>query len=200
MFDDRAVTREILDHVLKVNFTQATDGVHISIAETTTRHLASMLSTYDLLRGPGAHLVHDASVLTDLRQRILDLADVLTCAFITPTGLPHKSVNPTTCLTDGVHRTTLADAASHILEFSRLSDVVGYDVYGEMSRKAMHHLLKKHPENYIPFKGMMGDWVRIKDAAMLRGRGGWGSGSDGEYIKPICYHQADEDKHSMSTF
>lgn len=183
MSEDPAITHETLDHVVKVNFTQAAEGVHIGIAETTTRHLASLLSAYDLLRGPGARLLEDPSVLTNLCQQILNLADLLTCAFITPTGLPHKSVNPTTRLTDAFHRTTLANAASHILEFSRLSDIVGYNVDGEMSRKAMHHLSRKHPENYVPFPGMMGDWVRIKDAAMLRGKGGWGSGSDGRCVK-----------------
>ena len=53
------VVDDALDHIAKIDYTE-TDSL-VNLFETTIRYLAGMISAYDLLTGPCAHLASDVS-------------------------------------------------------------------------------------------------------------------------------------------
>ncbi len=106
MFDalDTAIIMEqtdivniILDFVQTVDFTKNNAAYNpegprnsdqTSLFETNIRYLGGMLASYDLLKGPFAHLDFNQSNVEALLTQAQSLADTLKFAFDTPSGIP----------------------------------------------------------------------------------------------------------------
>jgi mannosyl-oligosaccharide alpha-1,2-mannosidase len=86
----------ILDYVPTIDFTknnaEPPDAVSTSLFETNIRYLGGLLSAYDLLRGPFAHLNCTEASVDALLDQAQSLADALKFAFDTPTGIPINSI------------------------------------------------------------------------------------------------------------
>jgi len=56
LMEESYIVHRIIGHVQKVNFLHPRGDV-LSVAKGTARYLGSMLSAYDLLKGPYSHLL-----------------------------------------------------------------------------------------------------------------------------------------------
>ncbi|KAK4959838.1 hypothetical protein LTR10_002726 [Elasticomyces elasticus] len=181
MFQNEDAVRRILEFIATVDFTKVTGGSSIQLFEVTIRHFGSILSAHDLLDGPFAHLVQEKDLRESLYRQMIELGNVLSCGYNTPSGIPRNWVNPTLCTTDDAHSNTIAGAGSLILEFARLSDITGHRVYVEHARRAEQYLIDPHPEKYVPWPGMLGTNVRVATGELIDDKGSWGSLADSFY-------------------
>jgi Glycosyl hydrolase family 47. len=138
----------ILDHISKIDYTQTPDGV--SLFETTIRYLAGMLSGYDLLTGPASDLVDNKDGVNNLLAQSKKLADVLKFAFTTDSGVPYNNINITSQANDGATTNGLAVTGTLVLEWTRLSDLLGDDLYADLAQKAESYLLEPQPSSGEP--------------------------------------------------
>lgn len=117
----------ILDHIATVDFTKnnaaAPNPVSTSLFETNIRYIGGMLSAYDLLKGPFAHLGIDDGKIDVLLTQTMSLADTLKFAFDTPTGIPvntvyigNRSFAENNKLLDGTYSAGLAELGTLVLE------------------------------------------------------------------------------------
>jgi len=82
----------ILTYIPTIDFSVSKDDEVVSLFETTIRYIGGMLSGYDLLTGPYADLVNDTSDVSALLTQATRLADYLSFAFDTPTGIPYNTI------------------------------------------------------------------------------------------------------------
>lgn len=82
----------VMDHIQEIDFSR-TDG-SISVFETTIRYMGGMLSAYDLLTGPFAHLVTNLTKVQGLLEQSDRLGGILSKAFIDGEALPHSKLKP----------------------------------------------------------------------------------------------------------
>ncbi|KAK3116813.1 hypothetical protein LTR53_002448 [Teratosphaeriaceae sp. CCFEE 6253] len=181
VFQKEHVVEQILAHIATVDWSVVVGGTSVQLVEVTNRHLASMLSAWDLLSGPFAHIAPQEDLRESLYQQMVELGAVLSCGFSTPTGIPRNWVDPTLCTTDSAYSNTIAGAGSLVLEFARLSDITGHRMYVELMRKAEQHLLNPGPVKYEPWPGLLGTNVRIVDGQLVDRKGSWGAMSDSFY-------------------
>ncbi|KAG6017485.1 hypothetical protein E4U54_007068, partial [Claviceps lovelessii] len=193
MEDDKAVD-QILKYVPTIDFT-TTKNVSdpISLFETNIRYLGGLLSGYDLLKGPFKQLVKGSNSknVDALLQQAKTLADGLSVAFDSPTGIPYGTVffNPT-------HRANVTETTNGpagfgtlVLEWTRLTDLTGNKTYAELAQKAQTYLMdtKGLPELY---PGLVGIEFNITTGKVTDNRGSWGGGIDSYYeylIKMYLY-------------
>ena len=92
MMELEDIVHIILDHIETVDFTrnnaQPPSPIYTSLFETNIRYLGGLLSAYDLLKGPFAHLKVDERQVDVLLTQAKSLADAVKFAFDTPTGIP----------------------------------------------------------------------------------------------------------------
>ena len=81
------VVNIILEHIKRIDFSK-TDWP-ISVFETTIRYMGGMLSAYDLLTGPFAHLVKDQDTVQMLLDQSSRLGEILSRAYVRGNVLPH---------------------------------------------------------------------------------------------------------------
>lgn len=175
-----------------------------------------MISGYDLLKGPLAHLVPDVRITADrfqaasphdqmptnfqqnkniesLLTQSKNLADQMKFAFNTPSGVPANTLNLEAQTTDGSETNGLATIGTLVLEWTRLSDLTGDDEYAELSQRGESHLISPKPEENVPFPGLVGTNVNLTSGEFVDDRGGWGGGDDSFYeylIKMYIYDPA----------
>lgn len=146
---------------------------------------------YDLLKGPlKQHAKSDAST-----QKILDqaehLAQNLQVAFGTPTGIPDNDLLATTPYTrNGSTSNSIATIGTLVLEWTRLSDLTGKPIYGQLAQKGESYLLNPKPPSGEPFPGLIGTNVAISTGLFQDSYGGWVGGDDSFYeylIKMYLY-------------
>ncbi|RAH50276.1 glycoside hydrolase family 47 protein [Aspergillus brunneoviolaceus CBS 621.78] len=182
------IVNQILDHVAKIDYSSTSSTV--SLFETTIRYLGGMLSGYDLLKGPAADLVDDSSKVDTLLTQSKNLGDVLKFAFDTPSGVPYNNLNITSKGNDGATTNGLAVTGTLVLEWTRLSDLIGDSTYADLSQKAESYLLNPQPQSAEPFPGLVGSNINIATGQFADGAVSWNGGADSYYeylIKMYVY-------------
>ncbi|KAK7223241.1 hypothetical protein V2G26_011244 [Clonostachys chloroleuca] len=187
---------EIVDKILRqiaiTDFTRtAVDDQPISLFETTIRYLGGLLSGYDLLSGPFSNLVQDPKLVGKLLEQAVSLADSLSIAFDTPSGVPDDEVifNPKR-RRFGNHDNSITCIGTLVLEWTRLSDLTGNPTYAGLAQKAQAHLLSPKPDTGFKLPGLVGTYVRLNNGEFGDYQAGWGGGSDSYYeylIKMYAY-------------
>ncbi|ATY62020.1 mannosidase MsdS [Cordyceps militaris] len=185
------IVNTILEFIPTVDFTTTRkEEETISLFETTIRYLGGLLSAYDLLKGPYKRLANDPKQVDALLTQAARLADTLSFAFDTPSGVAdgYLVLNPARRIS-GRSSSNLAEVGTLILEWTRLSDLTGNPVYAELAAKCEAHLLtpKGSPEAW---PGLVGTDISTADGTFLNSRGGWSGGDDSFYeylIKMYVY-------------
>ncbi|KAF2402221.1 glycoside hydrolase family 47 protein [Trichodelitschia bisporula] len=186
------VVTNITNYIPTINFSATKRPMdEISVFETTIRYLGGMLSGYDLLDGPFAHLVSNRSNIDALLTQSKTLADNLLIAFDTPTRIPDNTVFFTPNKTRSGDLTNgLATIGTLVLEWTRLSDLLRNPKYARLTQHAESFLLDPQPPSSEPFPGLVGTYVSLADGKFQDASGGWGGGDDSFYeylIKMFVY-------------
>lgn len=150
----------------------------------------NVLLGYDLLKGPYQHLGADPKKVDALLTQAQSLADSLSVAFDTPSGVPDGQIflNPTK-KNSGATSNNIAEIGTLVLEWTRLADLSGNKTYAELAQKGESYLLRPTgvPE---AFPGLIGTFVSTQDGKFLDNQGGWNGGDDSFYeylIKMYLY-------------
>jgi mannosyl-oligosaccharide alpha-1,2-mannosidase len=151
---------------------------------------ADLAIGYDLLKGPWSDLVSDSSKVDKLLEQAAILADSLSIAFDTPSGVPDTTIilNPEP-RRKGSENNGIAGIGTLVLEWTRLGDLTGNTTYAELVKKAQGYLVDPTgvPE---PFPGLVGEGVSLETGEFIDDDGGWGAGTDSFYeylIKMYLY-------------
>ena len=188
VMESQPIVADIIDYIQTIDYT--TTATEVSLFETTIRYLAGMLSGYDLLTGPLANLTSDTSAVDALLTQSQSLADSLSFAFDTPTGIPSNNLFFTNRTNDGSTTNGLATIGSLVLEWQHLSDLTGNSTYGDLAQAAEAYLLNPEPAYNEPFPGLLGTNVGIDNGSFVDATGGWIGGDDSFYeylIKMFVY-------------
>lgn len=136
-----------------------------------------------MLKGPYKRLARDPNKVDALLKQAASLADTLSIAFDTPSGIADGQIflNP-------VHRKSgstssgLAEMGTLVLEWTRLSDLTGNQTYAKLTQKCEEHLL--HPKGAPEaWPGLPGSDISIATGEFLNSAGGWSGGTDSFYGK-----------------
>ncbi|PHH80546.1 hypothetical protein CDD80_1058 [Ophiocordyceps camponoti-rufipedis] len=186
------IVNQMLRLIARIDFT-TTKAPHdrVSLFETNIRYLGGLIAGYDLLTGPMKNPQIDRSLVAGLLRQAETLANVLSFAFDTPSGVPDPGLylNPTRRLS-GSQDNNLAEAGTLVLEWTRLSDLTGNQTYARLAQKAELYLLqpKGSPE---PWPGLVGNSISLTDGSFLNSDGGWSGGTDSFYEYLIKMYQYD---------
>ncbi|GAM84138.1 hypothetical protein ANO11243_021300 [Dothideomycetidae sp. 11243] len=185
------IVEKILDFVPTINFAAPAGDVQISLFETTIRYIGGFLAAYDLLKGPASNMApNDTSKVDALLLQATDLANNLSYAFNTPTGIPYNGLYLSNQTTDGSTTNGLATIGTLVLEWTRLSDLTNNATYTQLTQKAESYLLNPQPASSEPFPGLVGTNVDIATGQFQDASGGWVGGDDSFYeylIKSYVY-------------
>ncbi|KID86728.1 1,2-a-D-mannosidase [Metarhizium guizhouense ARSEF 977] len=200
IMEESAIVNQILKYAATVDFTTTKEvNSSISLFETNIRYLGGLLAGYDLLKGPMKSLVDDTNTahVDALLKQATTLADSLSIAFDTPSGVPDDAVflNPTRRI-GGSTSNGPAGFGTLVLEWTHLSDLTGNKTYAKLAQKAQEYLVKPKgkPE---PFPGLIGYTVSIADGTFQDQSGGWGGGTDSFYEYLIKMYLYDPDEFSF---
>ncbi|KAI6784468.1 putative mannosyl-oligosaccharide alpha-1 [Emericellopsis cladophorae] len=185
---------QILELVPTIKFTTTKKLKEmVSVFETNIRYIGGLLSAYDLLTGPMKDVIKDPESVECLLQQAQTLADSLSIAFDTPTGIPEGDIvlNPKPVqLPKG--QNTIAGFGTLVLEWTHLSDLTGDEKYANMTQHAQAYLLD--PMGVLGgFPGLLGKQVSTKTGEFLDSSGSWGASRDSFYeylIKMYLYDPA----------
>jgi mannosyl-oligosaccharide alpha-1,2-mannosidase len=185
------VVQMILDFVPSIDFNYT--KTRISLFETNIRYLGGMISAYDLLSGPFVGLISNATAKDALLVQSKRLADFLSIAFDTPTGIPENLLH-----FDGIHIverrnvSSIADVGTLILEWTRLSDLLHDPKYTKLAQKAEDYTFDPQPAFGEPFPGLIMDQMNTTTGESIQSDGGWGGSSDSYYeylLKAFIYNE-----------
>lgn len=194
VMENQPIVTDILDYIATIDYTAS--ATEVSLFETTIRYMAGMLSGYDLLKGPLSNLTTNVSAVDTLLTQSKTLADSLSFAFNTSTGIPSNNLYFTNQTNDRSTTNGLADIGTLCLEWQRLSDVTGDPMYGDLAQKAEAYLLNPLPESNEPFPGLVGTNVNISNGVFLDATGGWNGGDDSFYEYLIKMYVYDSSRYS----
>lgn len=175
------IVNEILNHVPTIDWSVSYQDEAVSLFETTIRYLAGMLSAYDLLTGPLSNLAVNKANVPKLLEQAVNLANNLSYAFDTPTGIPSNNLFFGNRSTDNSTTNGLATIGSLVLEWTHLSDLTGDKTYAQLSQKGEEYLLNPQPAWAQPFPGLVGTNVDINTGLFQDASGGWNGGDDSFY-------------------
>ncbi|KAH8656804.1 glycoside hydrolase [Ilyonectria robusta] len=191
IMNEAKIVDKILRQIAATDFSvTAVPDQPISLFETTIRYLGGLLSAYDLLSGPFKHLVQDPRLRDTLLETAKLLADSLSIAFDTPSGVPDDEVifNPRPRRLGNIDN-SITCFGTLVLEWTRLSDLTGNTTYAALAQRAQAHLIHPKPEGFrLP--GLVGTYVRLQNGHFGDYQSGWGGGSDSYYeylIKMYAY-------------
>ncbi|KAL8745949.1 MAG: hypothetical protein Q9190_001976 [Brigantiaea leucoxantha] len=193
VMQNQTIVNQILDFIGTIDF--ATTDTEVSLFETTIRYLAGMLSAYDLLKGPLSDLASNDTAVDQLLVQSKNLADAMSFAFNTATGIPHNDLNITSKGDNGLSTNGLATTGSLILEWRRLSDLSGDQSYGDYAQKAEDYLLDPKPASAEPFPGLLGTRINIESGEFEDATGGWNGGDDSFYEYLIKMYVYDPERY-----
>lgn len=155
-----------------------------------TYQVSNSQLAYDLLKGPYKSLASDSKKVDALLEQAISIADSLSIAFTTGSGVPDGDVilNPEP-RRSGNNINGPAGFGTLVLEWTRLSDLSGDQKYAQLAQKAEQYLLRPSgvPE---AFPGLVGSSVDTETGKFTDSSGGWGGGSDSYYeylIKMYLY-------------
>ncbi|CAK4031956.1 glycoside hydrolase family 47 [Lecanosticta acicola] len=194
---NKEVVNQIINYVPKIDWCVSYQDEQVSLFETTIRYVAGLLSAYDLLSGPAENLAQDPSKVPILLAQARNLANNLTFAFDTPTGIPYNTLYLSNHSNDGSDTNGLATIGTLVLEWTHLSDLTGDESYGQMTQRAQSYLLNPHPQPFAePFPGLLGTDVSIANGSFLDNVGGWNGGDDSFYEYLIKMYVYDSSRFS----
>ena len=183
---------KILKQIAATDFTvTVVPNQVISLFETTIRYLGGLLSAYDLLSGSHKHLIKDARLRNNLLKAAITLADRLSIAFDTPSGIPDDGIifNPTSRRYGNIDN-SITCFGTLVLEWTRLSDLTGNKTYAALAQRAQDHLIHPKTNQEFTLPGLIGTYVRLDNGYFGDYQAGWGGGSDSYYeylIKMYAY-------------
>jgi mannosyl-oligosaccharide alpha-1,2-mannosidase len=128
-----------------------------------------------------SHLTTNHDALKDVLTQAKNLANNLSFAFDTPTGIPSNNLLFNPQGTDGSTTNGLATIGSLVLEWTRLSDLTQNKTYAALAQRGESYLLNPQPASSEPFPGMLGTNVNISNGLFLDANGGWIGGDDSFY-------------------
>jgi mannosyl-oligosaccharide alpha-1,2-mannosidase len=175
---EKEIVNQIISHIRTIDW--STTPTSVSLFETTIRYLGGMLSGYDFLSGSLAHLADDPADVAALLEQSINLANNLSYAFETPSGVPWNVLNLTTRGNDG-EPNGLATVGTLILEWVRLADLTGNTTYATLVERAESYLLSPSPASSEPFPGLLGMQIDPVSGQFLDAYGGWIGGADSYY-------------------
>jgi len=184
------IVNQIVDYVPDIDWSVSANNEPVSLFETTIRYVAGLLSGYDLLNGPLSNLVDDKAKVNALLQQATNLANNLSYAFDTPSGIPSNNLIFSDRSTDGSSTNGLATVGTLVMEWTRLSDLTGNETYGALTQKAESYLLSPQPASSEPWPGLVGTNIDINTGEFTDASGGWNGGDDSFYeylIKMYVY-------------
>ncbi|KAH7135697.1 mannosyl-oligosaccharide alpha-1,2-mannosidase-like protein [Dendryphion nanum] len=182
------IVNQILEHVPEINF--GSTATSVSLFETTIRYLGGLISGYDFLTGPLADLAENKAHVDALLTQSIHLANNLSYAFETPSGVPWNNLHFTDRGNDG-SANGLATVGTLILEWKRLADLTGNQTYALLVEKAESYLLNPQPATSEPWPGLVGRDIDVANGQFIDAEGGWVGGSDSFYeylIKMYIYN------------
>ena len=188
------IVDDILEYIPTIDYT--TTATQVSLFETTIRYLGGMLSGYDLLKGPLSNLTTNTSAVNALLSQSQILANSLSFAFDTPSGIPSNNIYFTNRTDDGSPYNGLATIGTLQLEWQHLSDLTGNTTYGALAQKAESHLLNPQPAYNSPFPGLVGTTVNISNGLFTDATGGWNGGDDSFYEYLLKMYVYDSSRYS----
>ncbi|THW77260.1 glycoside hydrolase, partial [Aureobasidium pullulans] len=191
IFGNKKVALQILNFIATLDFKSVKGGSSIQVFEVTIRHLAAMISAWDLLEGPFSHMAISPDLRYALHVQMTRLGDILSCAFATPSGVPRNWVDPALCQTDNDPQNSIAGAGTMILEFARLSDITGNETYANLAQVAEQYLLKPQPASSEPYPGLLGSYISVETGELVGSKGSWGAFADSFYeylLKAYLYN------------
>lgn len=109
------------------------------------------------------------------------LANNLSYAFETPSGIPHNNLVFSSRSNDGSDTNGLATAGTLVLEWTRLSDLTGNDTYAQLTQQAESYLLEPQPSSSEPWPGLVGTNIDVSTGQFVDAVGGWNGGDDSFY-------------------
>jgi mannosyl-oligosaccharide alpha-1,2-mannosidase len=187
------IVDQILAHIATINWSVTPSAV--SLFETTIRYLGGMLSGYDLLKGPLSSLASNSDNVAALLTQSTNLANNLSYAFDTPTGIPYNNLIFSNHSNDGGNN-GLATVGTLILEWTRLADLTGNTTYASLVSRAESYLLKPSPASSEPFPGLLGMDISPVTGEFQDAVGGWVGGADSFYEYLIKMYIYDPSRYS----
>ncbi|KAF5010148.1 hypothetical protein FDECE_3694 [Fusarium decemcellulare] len=192
IMNEAVIVNKILQQIAATDFTvTSVPDQPISLFETTIRYLGGLLSAYDLLSGPYKHLVKQPHLVKTLLEAAVTLADRLSIAFDTPSGIPDDEVifNPQLRRYGNIDN-SITCFGTLVLEWTRLSDLTGNQTYAALAQKAQAHLIYPKTNQAFTLPGLVGTYVKLNNGYFGDYQAGWGGGSDSYYeylIKMYAY-------------
>ncbi|KAF4438216.1 class I alpha-mannosidase 1B [Fusarium acutatum] len=188
IMEDAEIVDKILRQIMLTDFTiTVVPDQPISLFETTIRYLGA----YDLLSGSYKHLATDIYLKNNLLKAAVILADRLSIAFDTPSGIPDDEIifNPRLRRFGNIDN-SITCFGTLVLEWTRLSDLTGNQTYAKLAQRAQDHLIHPKTKQSFTLPGLIGTYVKLKDGYFGDYQAGWGGGSDSYYeylIKMYAY-------------
>jgi hypothetical protein len=142
-----SIVKTVVNYIPSIDWSVSYEDMPVSLFETTIRYLGGLLSGYDLLTGPFSHLVGGKAArnVPVLLDQAINLANNLSYAFDTPTGIPHNNLYFFNRSDDGITTNGLATIGTLVLEWTRLSDLSGNETYGQLAQRGESYLLHPRP-------------------------------------------------------
>ena len=178
MLGKEDVVVQILEFIATIDWKKAQDDDLMQVFEINIRHLAGMISAWDLIHGPFPSMVQNSTLREALYNQMITLADLLCCAFDAPSGVPRGWIYPATCTTDLRARNAVAGVGTLVLEFGRLSDITKNKTYVTLAQKGEEYLLRPKPSSGEPYPGLLGSFVSVADGHIMDSGGSWGAFAD----------------------
>ncbi|KAH9003477.1 glycoside hydrolase family 47 protein [Lactarius hatsudake] len=167
---------EALDFVRKIDFSKSNTLDAVSVFESTIRYVGGLLSAYEL-NGQGDQFLVD---------KAKQLADKLSAAWVQENKIPYGFVDfNTSSPTKAI--SSIAEAGTLTLEWSRLSKYTGDDKYRQLAEGAAVTIAN----NPAPLPGLPAQGIDPST-----GQPTWGGGSDSyfEYLIKYAYLSNTDDK------
>ncbi|CAI6333114.1 unnamed protein product [Periconia digitata] len=187
------IVNEIIEYIPTIDYFET--PTEVSLFETTIRYLGGMLSGYDFLNGPLADLADNKTNVEQLLKQSENLANAMSFAFDTPSGVPYNGLNFEDRTTDGGPN-GLATTGTLVLEWVRLSDLSGNKTYAALTEKAESYLLSPKPATSEPWPGLVGTNIDPETGEFLDASGGWVGGTDSFYEYLIKMYVYDPERYA----
>ncbi|SPJ73695.1 related to class I alpha-mannosidase 1B [Fusarium torulosum] len=195
VMEEAEIVDKILRQIAATDFTvTAVPDQPISLFETTIRYLGGLLSAHDLLSGSYKHLIKDAHLRNNLLKAAVILADRLSIAFDTPSGVPDDEIifNPIPRRYGNIDN-SITCFGTLVLEWTRLSDLTGNKTYAALAQRAQAHLIRPKTNQEFTLPGLVGTYVKLDNGYFGDYQAGWGGGSDSYYEYLIKMYAYDPD-------
>ena len=186
------IVNQIITYIPTIDWSKTSSQV--SLFETTIRYLGAMLSGYDFLSGPLAHLADSPANVDALLSQSVNLANNLSFAFNSSSGVPYNILDfSTRTVVDEPNG--LATVGTLILEWTRLSDLTGDHSYAVLVERAEQFLITPSPASSEPFPGLLGMSISPSTGEFLDAKGGWVGGADSFYEYLIKMYVYDPERY-----